>query len=295
LLGGVAGALLATADSWAEARVNLPASWQYSASTATGILTAVVGAMVGLFGFVVTISVLVVQMATGTLSPRFMRLWYRDRLQKLVLALFIGTVAFAFRLLRAIDEDTVPSLGVTVAGLLFGTSLILLLLYLNRFAHNLRPVGVGALVARQGLREAAAARSARAAVAAGLQLDHVVEPETPGRPSAKLGFERDGGAVLAVNVRGLVAEAVRADCLIVLDLVLAVTEIRDYGPTSIQVCRRLRAMLEDLAPHCTPADRVVVAEELSKLDRAVVEHFSSEDLAHARTPDRQGIGAPRRS
>ena len=52
--------------------------------------------MVGLVGLVVTIGVLVVQMATGTLSPRFMRLWYRDRLQKLVLASFTATFAFSF-------------------------------------------------------------------------------------------------------------------------------------------------------------------------------------------------------
>ena len=92
----------------------------------------------GLFGFVVTISVLVVQMATGTLSPRFMRLWYRDRLQKLVLATFVGTVTFAFALLRGIRGESVPSLGVSVAGVAFGVCLILLLLYLDRFVHNLR-------------------------------------------------------------------------------------------------------------------------------------------------------------
>jgi uncharacterized membrane protein len=37
--------------------------------------------------------VLVVQQATGTLSPRYMRLFYRDRLQKVVLATFAGTFA----------------------------------------------------------------------------------------------------------------------------------------------------------------------------------------------------------
>ncbi|MGX1887190.1 DUF2254 family protein [Streptomyces sp. NPDC055287] len=47
------------------------------------------------------IGVLVVQQATGTLSPRYMRLWYRDRLQKAVLATFTGTFAFAFSLLRS--------------------------------------------------------------------------------------------------------------------------------------------------------------------------------------------------
>ena len=57
--------------------------------------------MVGLTGFVVAFGVLVVQMATQTLSPRFMRLWYRDGLQKAVLGTFVGTLTFALALLRA--------------------------------------------------------------------------------------------------------------------------------------------------------------------------------------------------
>jgi hypothetical protein len=141
LLGGLAGLGLAALDPWIEATWPAKGGWRYTAETASDMLTAIVGAMVGLLGFVVTISVLVVQMATSTLSPRFMRLWYRDRLQKLVLACFVGTVTFAYSLHRAIREGSVPSVGVTLAGVAFGVSLILLLLYLDRFVHNLRPVG----------------------------------------------------------------------------------------------------------------------------------------------------------
>ncbi|WP_314622997.1 DUF2254 family protein, partial [Streptomyces stackebrandtii] len=107
-------------------------------------------AMVALLGFVVTIGVLVVQQATGTLSPRYMRLWYRDRLQKAVLATFTGTFAFAFSLLRSVETSSVPDLGVTLAGVAVAVSLVLLLIYLNRFTHSLRPVAVAELVARMG-------------------------------------------------------------------------------------------------------------------------------------------------
>ena len=86
LLGGVFGGLLAQGTLVLDSAVRLPAGWNYTASTASGVLTAIVGAMVALLGFVVTIGVLVVQQATGTLSPRYMRLWYCDRLQKVVLA-----------------------------------------------------------------------------------------------------------------------------------------------------------------------------------------------------------------
>ena len=140
LLGAVAGGALAVADLEMESRVTLPGEWSYSASAATGLLTTVSGAMIGLLGLVVTVGVLVVQMATGTLSPRFMRLWYRDRLQKLVLAAFTATFAFSFALLRQVGTGSVPDLGVTVAGLAVSVDLVLLLLYLDRFVHALRPV-----------------------------------------------------------------------------------------------------------------------------------------------------------
>src|SRR3954471_582992 len=151
LLGTLGGCALAVVDLRLEGTVPLPSGWSYSPSTASALLSAVAAAMVGLVGLVVTIGVLVVQMATGTLSPRFMRLWYRDRLQKLVLASFTATFAFSFALLRSIEADSVPDLGVTLAGLAVAVDLVLLLLYLDRFVHALRPVAVAAAVTRSGL------------------------------------------------------------------------------------------------------------------------------------------------
>jgi len=112
----IIGTVLAQVALLADGAVRLPPGWNYSGSTASGVLTAIVGAMIALIGFVVTIGVLVVQQATGTLSPRYMRLWYRDRLQKVVLATFVGTFTFAFSLLRRVEDDFVPDIGVTTAG-----------------------------------------------------------------------------------------------------------------------------------------------------------------------------------
>jgi len=151
LLGAVAGGALAVVDLGVEVQVTLPREWSYSASTASSLLTTVAGAMIGLLGLVVTVGILVVQMATGTLSPRFMRLWYRDRLQKVVLAAFTATFAFSFALLREVGTGSVPDLGVSMAGLAVSADLVLLLLYLDRFVHALRPVAVAAAVARSGL------------------------------------------------------------------------------------------------------------------------------------------------
>ena len=49
------------------------------------MLTTIVGATVGLTGFVVTVTVLAIQMATGTFSARYMRIWYRDHLLRATL------------------------------------------------------------------------------------------------------------------------------------------------------------------------------------------------------------------
>jgi len=74
-------------------------------------------------------------------------------------------------------------------------------------------------------------------------------------------------------------------------LTLAVTEIREYGACTMQVGRRLRAMLEDLHQAVLPEHRHAVAAELTRLDSTISAGFaSSPDRDKAFTPDPQGIG-----
>ena len=89
LAGAVLGALLSLAAVEIEDQFGFPEQLDYSSSAGLSILTTIVGATVGLFGFVVTVTVLVVQMATGTFSARYMRLWYRDLMLKALLAVLV--------------------------------------------------------------------------------------------------------------------------------------------------------------------------------------------------------------
>ncbi len=74
-------------------------------------------------------------------------------------------------------------------------------------------------------------------------------------------------------------------------LTLGVTEIREYGATSIQVMRRMRAMLEELHDEVRPEHRPAVEGELARLDATVTRSFAhSADLDRANTADPQGIG-----
>ncbi|MFJ9079579.1 DUF2254 domain-containing protein [Streptomyces sp. NPDC102278] len=398
LFGIVLGVVLAECAIAADSADWPPSGWRYSATTASGVLSAIVGAMVALLGFVVTIGVLVVQQATGTLSPRYMRLWYRDRLQKAVLATFTGTFAFAFSLLRSIESNSVPDLGVSLAGAAVAVSLLLLLVYLNRFTHNLRPVAIADLVGRMGEN----VFTHGAAVVRGAE-PHAGALLPSGDPVLSIRAER-GGAIQAFHVAALVAEATRHDCTfiarhligdfvppgtvlvevhggtttpeprrvaglialgvertieqdpafalrILVDIAiralspavndpttavqvlnhiesflhmtggsslpgryvladdhgrprlvlrgrdredylqLAVCEIREYGASSVQVCRRLRALLEGLLDTSPPAHLPAVRAELGLLREAVDRKFADparRALAH--TADSQGIG-----
>jgi uncharacterized membrane protein len=72
---------------------------------------------------------------------------------------------------------------------------------------------------------------------------------------------------------------------------LAVTEIRHYGGESIQIARRLRAMLENLI-QCLPPERVpLLQQELHLLNRSAERFFAEpEDRALADVGDLQGVG-----
>ena len=209
LAGGLLGVLLGYA---ADRPVQLPPLWTYSSSTASTVLSAIVGATAALTGFVVTVTVLVVQMATGMLSARSMRLWYRDRVLKMLRALLVGTLTFALALLRRVGNDFVPNLGVEVSGFLVVCSLLLFVIFLDRFLHRLRPVAVAGLVASHGRRSFQSDAAALAAVPE--VFSGVFEPT--GEQPALVIRSAGPGAIQALDVRGLAGWAREHECIIVL-------------------------------------------------------------------------------
>ena len=401
VLGGIAGTLCGIAAAESGRLWEPPDGWTYSAGTAQAVLASVVGASVGLTGFVVTVGVLIVQMATGTFSARYMRIFYRDRLLKAVLAMLVGTLTFSYGLLRRVEQDSVPSLGVTLAGFFLATGVLLFLVFLNRSIHRLRPVAVAALVAQAGRRSfldllheveeadapvhvlgAYVSRTPPTLVVPSLHAGAVQALDTTGltrfarerdclivvRPAVGdfvsqgaalfevygagplddataarllsmivLGVERTIEQDPAFAIRVMVDIAIRALSPAVNDpttavqvinhlgdllhrigatdfraeparsagtgrvlvavrgweeyLALGVTEIRAYGASSVQVARRLRAMLEELHGAVLPEYRASVEDELARLDAAVALALSSSpDFDRARTADRQGLG-----
>jgi uncharacterized membrane protein len=276
----------------------------------------------------------------------------------------------------------------------------MLLVYLDSFTHLLRPVAVAALVTRRGQRVMA---DARTVLDAGPDTDDSHRPA--GEPVLRLASRR-AGAIQAVHTAGLLAQAERHDCTLVLTssvgdfvssgvtvmevygssapapedllgcmafgiertieqdpgfavrilvdiairalspavndpttavqvlnhlevllrslsqvplpgsytlpdaagrprvvipgrgwedyLELGLTEIRQYGATSVQVCRRLAALLDALAESASPDRLAAVDRQRTLLRDSVDQSFPEQvDRTRAGQPDRQGIGGRR--
>lgn len=210
------GVLLGLVAGWVSLAVDDvigdDSLWTYTVPTATAVLTAIISAMAALTGFVVTVAVLAVQMATGTFSARYMRLWYRDAMLKGLLALLIGTLTFSFVASRSIGSTFVPDLTVTIASTAVIISLLVFVVFLDRFLHRLRPVAVAAYVAEAGRRS----------FDAWLQLiggpDGVLRPLPVAPPAGEPRLvvrARAAGCLQSVDAHGLASFARRHECTIV--------------------------------------------------------------------------------
>jgi uncharacterized membrane protein len=248
LIGAIIGPLVALIVHQADVSVTLPAAWQYTPSTASTLLTTIVGATVGLFGFVVTVSVLAIQMATGTFSARYMRIWYRDPMLKAVLAVLAGTLTFSFSLLHRLTSPHVPNIGVTVAGGLVVVSLVLFLFFLDRFIHRLRPVAVASLVERAG-------RKVFTSLSEALEAEMVPSETAPAdiaeHDPVLVVRSRRAGSIQAIDTRGLVRWASQHDRRLVLQSAVGdfvsrdapLMEVFGGGPAPATAGRRLRGMM----------------------------------------------------
>jgi uncharacterized membrane protein len=77
-------------------------------------------------------------------------------------------------------------------------------------------------------------------------------------------------------------------------LVLAFDEIRYCGATSIQVMRRLRALLQDLKEQVPPERRAALQRYLERVDNGIRRTFEDgDDRKDALEEDRQGLGLSR--
>lgn len=105
------------------------------------ILGTVAASMVSLAALVLTITMVVVQLAMGQFSPRIVQRILQDKPSQLAIGIFVGTFAHAMLTLREVQTDgggTVPGVAVTLAFVLVVISIMVLVWYVNHIGRKLR-------------------------------------------------------------------------------------------------------------------------------------------------------------
>ena len=112
--------------------------------TARSTLGTITTAMLTFVGLVFTISVVALQIASGQLSPRVMRVFQRDRTTQVVLGVFLATFVFSLTAMVQLGEVDVsassPLVGLSLV--LVAASLVAFLVYLQHITTSLRAVTV---------------------------------------------------------------------------------------------------------------------------------------------------------
>lgn len=128
----------------------IPRSLTGGPDAALAILSTVALSMVSLATLVLTITMVVVQLAMGQFSPRIVQNILRDKPSQLAIGVFVATFAHAMLAMREIDFDTgqVPGLAILIAFVLVLVSIALLVVYVQHIGQSLRVASLIELVGR---------------------------------------------------------------------------------------------------------------------------------------------------
>ena len=117
----------------------VPSSVSGGPDAALQILSTIAASMVSLAALVLTITMVVVQLAMGQFSPRIVQTFLRDKPSQIAVGLFIATFVHAMLTLREVrGSGTVPGLSIVVAYVLVVISVVVLVLYIHHIGRSLR-------------------------------------------------------------------------------------------------------------------------------------------------------------
>jgi uncharacterized membrane protein len=164
--------------------------------------------MVSLTALVLTITMVVVQLAMGQFSPRIVQRILRDKPSQLAIGLFIATFVHAILTVREVTNvgdgtGHVPGVAVVTSFALMFLSIVVLVLYVHHIGRALRVSALIELVGRDTRRL--------------IDRTYPVAAAPMSAPDPLLIPSRRSGVVTSIVYDELVTEAERADC--VLDLI----------------------------------------------------------------------------
>jgi uncharacterized membrane protein len=144
-VAGIVIAQVALAVDRADRRgtISLPFGGGATVDNARAVLGTVAAATIGFAGVALSVSLLVVQMASSQYSPRVVHGLLRDPFSKRVMGIVVGTFTYCLVVLRAVRSDSrddfddviVANLSVTVALVLGVVSILAVIAFINHSAH----------------------------------------------------------------------------------------------------------------------------------------------------------------
>jgi len=129
--------------------IRLP-SWVISGSpdAAREILSSLAGALITVVGVVFSVMMVALTLASNQFGPRMLRMFIRDRGTQLTLGTFVATFFYAMLVLISIGGTFVAHLSVTVALVLTGIDLCVLIYFIHHTATSIQLPEVIASIAR---------------------------------------------------------------------------------------------------------------------------------------------------
>ena len=179
------------------------------------ILATVAASMISLTALVLTITMVVVQLAMGQFSPRIVQRILRDKPSQIAIGLFVATFVHAILAIREVTltgdgEGNVPGVAVIAAFVLVLVSIAVLVMYVHHIGQALR---VSALIELVG-------KDTRALIER-IYPDKIEETGSDSDAEHVVAAS-ESGVITTIGHEQLVEEARRADCM--LELVPALGE-----------------------------------------------------------------------
>jgi len=132
--------------------------FQGTADDARTLLIAIASTMATVIALVLGLTVVALQLASTQFSPRLLRSFLRDRINQVVLSVFVATFTYSTAGLYTVGvgagrrTDQYPRLAVTVALVLLFLSLLMLVFFVHHLAHSIQIDEVMVRVERRTLQ-----------------------------------------------------------------------------------------------------------------------------------------------
>jgi uncharacterized membrane protein len=201
----LAGVILSVATVGADRAFGFQAVPEWvtgDPDAALTILETIAASMVSLAALVLTITMVVVQLAMGQFSPRIVQNFLRDKPSQFAVGLFVATFAHAMISLREVQSGgtgQVPGIAIVVSYVLVLTSIAMLVMYVHHIGRSLRVAALIELVGNDTRR---------------LLDEHYPDRERPAEVEPRLILSPSSGVLTSCDIRQLVEIAVTGDCIL---------------------------------------------------------------------------------